>query len=333
VNQNKIHLNLSKDVTNQLKGVAIIFVVLIHVGLSPKYISGVSIFIILSGFGLTQSYFSSGLKEFFEKRLTSIYYPYLIVTLIWILLDYILLRKVYGVESLLLNIAGLNVYPYIDSSMWFITYIIIWYVIFYLTFIFFKHPHLRLFLILTSGTFCFFTSNIISPSSGSSSYIFCFPIGVTIGYYYKWFQTKSTKKSFYFEIILFFIFCSGIFYMMQAEKGLYHLFENYHHNLINITLKKLSISFIAILLFSSLATYKILIKPLIFLGSISYEMYLVEGKIILYYFNNFQAITNPYIKGITAITTVIISALIFKYIFRFIQRILHNRLSLLNRPC
>lgn len=112
----------SKHTTNNLKAVAIILVILGHLGFINKSGEwGVGIFLLLSGYGLTQSYIKSGIIGFFKKRLLAVILPYSIVMIIWIFVDYILGNK-YRILTIGTSILGLNFKSVIDVTMWYISF-------------------------------------------------------------------------------------------------------------------------------------------------------------------------------------------------------------------
>lgn len=90
---------------------------------------GVGIFLLLSGYGLTQSYIKSGIIGFFKKRLLAVILPYSIVMIIWIFVDYILGNK-YRILTIGTSILGLNFKSVIDVTMWYISFLILWYIAF-----------------------------------------------------------------------------------------------------------------------------------------------------------------------------------------------------------
>ena len=89
---------------------------------------GVAIFLILSGYGLTESYLSEGRidsKKFWKKRICTVMIPYWIIMVIQKVLDRILFKRYIGVKETLLSIIGYNDYTRmesIDSTMWYITF-------------------------------------------------------------------------------------------------------------------------------------------------------------------------------------------------------------------
>jgi peptidoglycan/LPS O-acetylase OafA/YrhL len=138
---------LSIPHTDQLKGLAIFFVVLGHLWLHVAKVKathlfsgdGVSLFFLLSGFGLALSNKKQRPRfvAFCSKRLRRVMIPYWIATLLILLLDFVLLKRTYPMEGLLLTLCGINLrieLMHIDYTRWFITFLLVWYGLFYLTF-------------------------------------------------------------------------------------------------------------------------------------------------------------------------------------------------------
>jgi len=136
---------LSKNDTQTLKGIAILVVmfghlVTVHHTTFPTELRwtasfGVTIFLLLSGYGLVKSFDASGLSGFFNKRFTTVYIPFSIVTVAVALLNgshFSNLRDV--IKTLTFTNLNMN----IDPTLWYIYFIAIWYVLFYFTFRFIK---------------------------------------------------------------------------------------------------------------------------------------------------------------------------------------------------
>ncbi len=130
--------------TNQMKGIAILIIIVHHVAIAlgnPGYLSlfrrlgvpSVAIFLVLSGYGIFLSIEKKGLNNFFSKRLIRVYIPFILAMTYKILIfDYFILNKRSDVGNSLLNIF-LNPGS-LDENMWFIVYIIFWYCITYVIF-------------------------------------------------------------------------------------------------------------------------------------------------------------------------------------------------------
>lgn len=115
--------------TTLLKGFAILTVLWSHIGgeLGVNYIQtiagiGVSIFIICSGYGLTESYKKRGLDGFFKNRITKIVFLFWIVELIGLTIN--------GVSKGIIIKDLLFITP-ATSYGWFMQYILICYCIFW----------------------------------------------------------------------------------------------------------------------------------------------------------------------------------------------------------
>jgi peptidoglycan/LPS O-acetylase OafA/YrhL len=131
--------------TTQLKGLAILLVIVSHLNV-VRFISlpascafagawGVAMFLLLSGFGLTQSYVAKGLQiGFIPKRFKKVIVPYMLVTAVWLVLDVVFKKASYSILTIVLGLLGLDYTSAIDPTMWFVTFIIAWYLIFFAIF-------------------------------------------------------------------------------------------------------------------------------------------------------------------------------------------------------
>jgi len=130
--------------TNQMKGIAILLIIVYHVASvlgNPGYLSlfrglgfpSVGIFLVLSGYGIFLSIEKKGLNNFFSKRVIRVYIPFILAMTYKILIfDYFILNKRSGVGNSLLNIF---LHPAtLDGHMWFMVCIIFWYCITYVIF-------------------------------------------------------------------------------------------------------------------------------------------------------------------------------------------------------
>ena len=113
---------LDKENTTSMKGVAILLITISHMGDGfhiTTFVSlggiGVALFLVLSGYGMMESYKKNGLMGFWKKRLLRVLVPYIL----WALF--------FSAYQLLV---GKNVEL---LRYWFVEYIVIWYVVFYLS--------------------------------------------------------------------------------------------------------------------------------------------------------------------------------------------------------
>lgn len=80
---------MNLKLTKMCKGIAIIFIVCCHAfGHSFRYFTplggiGVTIFLILSGYGLQLSYQKNGINKYWGKRFIGVYIPFVITDVIY----------------------------------------------------------------------------------------------------------------------------------------------------------------------------------------------------------------------------------------------------------
>lgn len=186
---------LDKTHTDQVKGLAIVFIIITHLWFhvsqrSPELILGpefFALFLILSGFGLSQSTLTSRptFKQFLAKRIHRIYVPYWVITIIILVLDCIILNRTYSTKDIVLTFLGINISRAtqgIDYARWFITFLLFWYGIFFISTKFNNRFNRVLFLFLTAFVFFFFDYYVTRLEWHQ---IFSFPFGVFLAYYYK----------------------------------------------------------------------------------------------------------------------------------------------------
>jgi peptidoglycan/LPS O-acetylase OafA/YrhL len=186
---------LDRNITDQVRGLAILLVVIGHIGVHTletidNYIIlgeyGVSIFFILSGFGLACSYRKKPLvlKEFISSRLSRVMVPYWVATVLILILDYLILEKNYSLKDIILTFSGINLSvatKHIDYVRWYITVLLIWYIVFYFYWKLFDHSRLPFYLIITAAPLFFLNYYFVPLGYAYLS----FPCGVALGCYYE----------------------------------------------------------------------------------------------------------------------------------------------------
>ncbi|MCL5409791.1 MAG: acyltransferase family protein [Patescibacteria group bacterium] len=192
------NLDFSIDLTNQLKGVAILAIIFSHIGyflstdsrfLFPISVLagvGVNLFLLLSGFGLTLSQLTNDYTpiQFYRRRLSKLYLPLWIVLVFLLILDF-LLGHFYPLGTILASFAGFfpsnDLYADINSPLWYFTWIIFFYLLYPLVFIK-KAPILTAF-ILTGAGFIVTSFNLPVHESVLQFYklhLLAFPLGVVL---------------------------------------------------------------------------------------------------------------------------------------------------------
>ncbi len=140
--------------TNELKGLAILFVIFAHIGyylstdtrfLFPLSIFagiGVDLFLFVSGYGLALSQAKHRLNPiaFYLRRMIRLYIPLWIALIVLLSADALLLHRLYPLWEAISSFLGIfqhaDLYTNIDSPLWFITFILMYYIVF--PFVFWK---------------------------------------------------------------------------------------------------------------------------------------------------------------------------------------------------
>ncbi len=139
---------LPLQTTQELKGVAILAILFGHIGYSlfphqtflfPLSVfagMGVDVFLFLSGFGLTCSQITKpiGRKDFYKKRFSKLFFSLWVILLLFLLLDFFVLRRSYSLSEVILSFLGIfpraDLIQNINSPLWYITFILFYYLLF-----------------------------------------------------------------------------------------------------------------------------------------------------------------------------------------------------------
>ena len=142
---------LDIDYTTNLRGIAILFVVLHHVSntynsnlFTPLGGIGVSMFLILSGYGLNESYHRKGLRNFWKSKLLRVIVPCWFVEIIFLFFESSHFDSIVFIKHLLC----------IDRN-WYIRYLFYWYLLFYFSTKYFTPK--RIYILAFIGLFFLFT--------------------------------------------------------------------------------------------------------------------------------------------------------------------------------
>lgn len=270
---------INKQTTEQLKGIAIILVVLGHFFVT-KFIDssnhafnyfgaqGVGIFLILSGYGLTASFLKNGINEsFLMRRLRAVLLPYSLVTILWFILDYFK-GKMYPIETIILSVSGFDFQLTMDATMWYISFILMWYLIYFLIFSL-KLPNILSVGLLFGAAYLFryhsqmnFTEQVYWQWG---LHAFMFPLGALFALFR---QPRFSEKIVNVGLGFF-----GIF-------GFWLYITNVQNNDLGLgpyMVSNFSFSVAIMSLMIILERYGLSSRLLGFIGSISFEIYLFEA--------------------------------------------------------
>ena len=202
VRRRHVDFEISVSLSNELKGVAILMIILAHTGyalsvntrfLFPLSIFagvGVNLFLFLSGFGLTKSALKTKLPclKFYKKRFTNIYLPMWIVVSILLILDLVLLNRTYPLSEIINSYFGYfpvaDIYTNLNSPLWYFSFIVFYYLIFPLLFSR-KFPLLSIAVVILISLFVVKLTLPVSPDVLNlyKLHTIAFPMGMLFAVY------------------------------------------------------------------------------------------------------------------------------------------------------
>lgn len=273
-------IRLTPSSSQELKGLAILLVILSHLNVIqfiqvPEIFVfsgawGVAIFLFLSGYGLAQSYLVKGLNyNFISKRLSKVWVPYVIASVLWILIDFYVLSIQYSWKQIVLTLLGIDLTCAIDQSMWFITYIMLWYMAFFLCF---KLPIpdmlkvIPLFGIAFLMRYGYRFEWLQYVEYHWALHAYLFPLGSVFGLALPMVQKFMTGRK--IPVVLFLAaiisFTCFIGFVGKTETIKWYILSN------------LSLAFSQLAMFVLLEYYNYSSRLLAFFGGLSFELYLTE---------------------------------------------------------
>lgn len=183
--------------TDQMKGIAILMVLVGHLfghALEPypgldrlRHLGtvGVTLFLMLSGYGLSQSIQRKGIHQFFFRRVARIYIPVFLVMVPEVILAHMLLRPDTGlwrdVARIVVNL------PAVDRNMWFVQFIFFWYGLIFIVFCLKLNDKGRL-TVLFLAALAMLAVPRLSPSMKINA--FSFPLGCWMGFRSAWLKDR-----------------------------------------------------------------------------------------------------------------------------------------------
>lgn len=297
---------LNRNETTFFKGIAILFVLLGHLGYIYKGGAwGVSLFLILSGYGIFQSYKKNNNAAYFSKKIQKIYLPYLLVTIV-VLLHYIYISNFNPDKTtILVSLLGLDFNCLYDKTMWYISFIFLQYTVFFISCnisrkLCKKTENVDHMIIAINFIFSVILYNISQNYliwgqwTGAFLYCYAFSIGLLIS------KLSSIKIN---KIIKDTIFNFIIFVIAIILLCLYNNISNDFQYLIYAN--ALPILLVLLHEFKSIKGKHTIIN---FIGKYSYDIYLWEAFIISYFRQWFPGIKPVLISDICCIIMILLVA-------------------------
>lgn len=254
------------DQTNCLRGIATLFIVIGHILIewnAHRVVNitgaiGVAMFLFMSGYGMHESYKVSGLKHFWRKRFLRIILPY------WIFITVLAPFKAdFTLHDYLLDIA------FINSSYWFIAYLVRCYLLYWLIQRFVPSRLLTLYFI--GGIL---TLNLCQQLEAQQA--FSFMAGVLASCHIERLRHTEGRRLLWASGICFLI---AFAFLMLKEIPAVHAYKGsliYHYILVMIMLPIC----MPLLLVPSVFPILVRSRLLYFCGICSFEIYLVHMALL-----------------------------------------------------
>ncbi|MGE4519330.1 MAG: acyltransferase family protein [Desulfobacteraceae bacterium] len=283
--------------TDHLRGFAIFFVVLghlwVHVSqIRPQLVlsgDSVAVFLILSGFGLTitSKETKTGFKKFFSKRIKRVLVPYWFITVFILFFDFLFLHRLLSIKDIILTFLGINIsekLTHLDYARWYVTFILLWYFLFFIFGIKFKSKKTNFILFVMA--FSLLPLNYYYFNFGWYQF-FSFPFGCLLANYNERITAayRRNKKLWIFSsvifLIIFVIYKAG----MSNEKINSIILESVPNIFIVFYSEFNSIIFaVGLLILSGVLMEKGYYSSfLLFIGKYSYEIFLIHGAVLIKY--------------------------------------------------
>lgn len=268
---------MDKNSTNIMKGVAILCIVMCHmmgtfgngiVYFTPLGGIGVSIFLILSAYGLNESWnpgIGGGYSNWWRKRIIAVIIPYAVIQCIF----YWPFHRFAFIDFLLDIFCIKPLY----ANGWYLSYLVLWYVIFYIVKSKVSQGREEIaFLSISIVLFFFFTYVQNSPIRAEQS--FAFILGI--------FLSKMKNKKFMDKIInvktMVLCLVIGILFLAIKQFPMVRTAPQIVYNLVEMFIK-IPCGFGVMQLTWNLSK-NLNMKIFGWIGTIGYELYLIHGYIL-----------------------------------------------------
>ncbi len=304
--------DLDKESSVIFKGIAILLVLLGHLGFIYRGGAfGANLFLVLSGYGIFRSFKKNGVKNYFGKKITKIYIPYLLVSLV--VVPYSFFSHLVTRRAVLYSFIGIDFGYLCDKTMWYISFIFVFYIVFYLLarlFSLIKKEHIIDFLIII----CLFLFSYLlyiknfeylfwDSDSATYLYMYSFSFGVLLSKLGEFKINNVIRKIIYSILCIVAIYLCIYYYGKVSGVFKYFVYA--------------STVPIAILSLPQIISINYKSKVLTFFGNYSFYIYLWEGFLISLKRRIFVNISgNFFINVLTFIVIIAISVLFDKLIIK-----------------
>lgn len=306
--QNICSNTFSKSLSSFLKGFAILLILICHIGnhftrfTTPLGGIGVAIFLFLSGYGLTCSLYNSGNKKFWRKRIIAVFLPYILIQLVTFAL-----HPYKNFSMLILDWTLIE--PLMPMS-WFLNYLLIWYIAFWIT-SFASNKNTRTIIL------GFFTIALCCITYYFHQFIrfeqsFSFFLGYIIATY--------DMKSFLIGRIGIISFVIGIILLGIKQISVIHSYL-----VVDLPIKIFFLwTILACAREYSAYLPSILQKKIMYIGAISFEIYLIQS----YMCDLFKLSYSKILLGMVVFIGCLFIAIVFNWVIKYIRPKVSRGLSI-----
>lgn len=294
---------LDKEYTFYAKGIAILLVILGHMGIIDcGGAIGVHIFLIVSGYGIAVSLSNNGVNNYWIKRIKSVYLPYLLCMSILIMIK--LLFNKANLINIIITLLGLDFNLNLDPTMWYISYIFLFYLLAWIYANYnSKFKYIVIAVIWFLSALMGYLSIVWHHGTVAWAYVFSFPLGFIIAKY----RNIELNKIGKLLCLLVFVTCTTLILIRYGKP----------HGGIELLCYSGSSALAIMLIIYFLQKNKLLIfkKIINIFGVYSYFMYLNEGVLLSYKYIIDSYTRNPYVTNIIIIFLSFIIAKCLKIVF------------------
>lgn len=292
---------LSFSHTNTLRGIAILLVIMQHVGgelgtrlLTPCGGIGVAVFLCISGYGLNESYKRNGLRYYWRKKLLRVFVPYFLFELFY----WLFMSDKFNWCTFLLDISLVKAY------YWYVRFLFLQYILFYI--VTKCLLHYRMFLLILSSLLILLFSPAIEAEQA-----FSFVSGVFISTKISKVRTLCIRHLLTFSGITLVL---GLCFLVIKQLPIIREYDGTLLYYIVQMFIKLPLSFTVIVFSFFIGVHN---SFLLFIGGISYELYLVHMKLLVFLDKSHIAIT---------IIALLLISIVISYFFYRINKLYYNKL-------
>lgn len=274
-------------------------------------------FFFFTGFGLMKQYVhKEGYdKGFLLKRLPKVLIPYIIMTFVYWVADFIFLGFLYPVSGIFHAIAcGVPIVTY----SWYIIHVLAFYVLFFVLMKLCKKHYL---LMVLGGVVYYILTAALFVHRGFGMHWYQTSLALPIGMAFAVYEEKIYKfmSKYYYYVALAVLAVTFVVYEYGLG-GFYKLFPE-DYSIHNVCVSTLMVICIIVVMMKITFDNKVLQ----FLGKISFEIYLIHGLVILAARNDRLYIENEMVFSIVVIVVTIVASVAFNccmtYVFRLWDRL------------